>query len=286
MATYDTQLNWFEWNGVRSTDYGIIVLNQPPIMSAKERLSQVTIPGRSGTLTVREGPNVFDDITYSVSCTMDDSLDTLGNDIPSQIASWLRGYGRVCFANRPHAYWFGRVTNQIQFDKVVAGNTNLTFSIQFGVEPFYYFDYGLVESTITQNSQYTEQITYEEETAYRYPLYNPGNVPAAPILTITGTDLQQAQEGEEGEDADDAGFIVCGDTRINISTFSDVTNITIDNNAKYSYGEADGDRILTNGRLSGDWIEIPVTPSPLNPTHIIFSPSITSITIQPRWRCI
>ena len=39
---------WFRWNGVKSTEYGLYVSEQPPITRPVERASYISVPGRSG----------------------------------------------------------------------------------------------------------------------------------------------------------------------------------------------------------------------------------------------
>ena len=39
--------DWFEWNGVKCTDYGIYVTEQPPSTIPEERVTFTNIPGRS-----------------------------------------------------------------------------------------------------------------------------------------------------------------------------------------------------------------------------------------------
>ena len=57
-------MDWFEWNGVRCTQYGIHVLEQPSITIPSERVTFTDVPGRSGSLTQLEGDDVYDDISY------------------------------------------------------------------------------------------------------------------------------------------------------------------------------------------------------------------------------
>ena len=47
--------DYFIWNGVKSTDYGIHVSEQPPITLPAERITQTNVPGRPGSLTTLEG---------------------------------------------------------------------------------------------------------------------------------------------------------------------------------------------------------------------------------------
>ena len=46
--------DWFSWNGKKSTEYGIHVLEQPPITIPAERATFTNIPGRPGSLTTLE----------------------------------------------------------------------------------------------------------------------------------------------------------------------------------------------------------------------------------------
>ena len=54
--------DWFSWNGVKCTEYGIHVLEQPPITIPAERATFTNTPGRPGSLTTLEGDDVYDDL--------------------------------------------------------------------------------------------------------------------------------------------------------------------------------------------------------------------------------
>ena len=47
--------DWFSWNGVKCTEYGIHVLEQPLITIPAERATFTNVPGRPGSLTTLEG---------------------------------------------------------------------------------------------------------------------------------------------------------------------------------------------------------------------------------------
>ena len=57
--------DWFSWNGVRCTDYGIRVSEQPPITIPAERVAFTNVPGRPGSLTTLEGDDVYDDLVLT-----------------------------------------------------------------------------------------------------------------------------------------------------------------------------------------------------------------------------
>ena len=156
--------DWFEWNGVRCTEYGIHVLEQPPLTVPSERATFTDVPGRSGSLTTLEGENVYDDMVLTATCLIADP-----NRIP-EIAAWLKGSGTVTFANREGGFYYARVVNQIPFEKVLRGNPHRSFSVNFRCKPFFHLD----DSSETVIAHSGDFIT------------NPGCVASEPIITVTG----------------------------------------------------------------------------------------------------
>ena len=124
--------DWFEWNGVKCTDYSIHVSDHPPITIPNERATFTAVPGRAGTLTTLEGDEVYDDMILSATCFIDGPAK-----IPA-IAAWLRGSGTVAFANREGGFYYARITNQISFDKILRGNPHRSFVVNFRCQPFFY----------------------------------------------------------------------------------------------------------------------------------------------------
>ena len=105
--------DWFIWNGVKCTEYGVHVLEQPPMTIPAERATFTNIPGRSGSLTTLEGDAVYDDLLLTAQCLLSDPAK-----IPAA-AAWLRGGGKVTFANRPGGFYHARIVNQIPFEKIL-----------------------------------------------------------------------------------------------------------------------------------------------------------------------
>ncbi|MDL2205474.1 hypothetical protein LJC33_01020 [Eubacteriales bacterium OttesenSCG-928-N13] len=157
--------DWFQFKDTRSTEMGVYVTTYPPIALPEERVEFVTVPGRSGSLTVTEGDCVYDDITLSVECMVHD-LGTL-----DQISGWLRGRGDLVLGNRPDTYYKARVVNQIELEKIVRGRPHRAFAVVFRCVPFRY--------------QYpaSEAVEFTESGS----MMNPGNVYAEPLITITGS---------------------------------------------------------------------------------------------------
>ena len=156
--------DWFEWNGVRCTNYGIHVVQQPDIIRPSERATFTSVPGRSGTLTTLEADDVYDDFILSVECFISD-LSNLAS-----IFGWLRGNGMVTFANRQGGFYYARIVNQISFEQVLRGNPHRTFVINFRCQPFFYLK-NVSDITLTTGS-------------YQF-ITNPGNIFSEPVLQVT-----------------------------------------------------------------------------------------------------
>ena len=157
--------DWFEWNGVRCTQYSIHVLEQPPVTIPSERVTFTDVPGRSGSLTQMEGDDVYDDMVLTATCLITDP-----SRIP-EIAAWLRGSGTVTFANRQGGFYHARVVNQIPFEKILRGNPHCSFAINFRCKPFWYLS-DVKPITLTTSGSF---------------ITNPGCVASEPVITVYGS---------------------------------------------------------------------------------------------------
>ena len=124
--------DWFEWNGVRCTQYGIHVSELPPPTIPSERATYTNVPGRPGSLTTLEGEDVYEDVVLTAQCFLSDPTK-----IPA-IAAWLKGSGRVAFAHRQGGFYYARIANQISFEKILRGNPHRSFAVNFRCKPFWY----------------------------------------------------------------------------------------------------------------------------------------------------
>ena len=158
-------LDWFSWNGKRCTDFGIHVSEQPPLTIPSERVSYTNVPGRPGSLTTLEGEDVYDDLVLTATCWLSEP-----SRIPA-IAAWLKGSGKVTFANRTGGWYDARIANQISFEKVLRGNPHRAFSVNFRCKPFW-FKEGTANITLTTSTQFVT---------------NPGSVYSEPIITVYGS---------------------------------------------------------------------------------------------------
>ena len=156
--------DWFEWNGVRSTDLGIRVTELPPITLPAERVSFVDVPGRAGSLAVAEDEDVYEDLLLTATCVVQ-NMERL-----DEVAAYLKGSGRVSFANREGGFYYARIVNQIPFETILRGNPHRRFAVNFRCKPFFYLD---------DSPTYTlTKMTF---------LTNPGAVRAEPVITVYGS---------------------------------------------------------------------------------------------------
>lgn len=86
--------HYFVFKGKNSQDMGVQVVSYPPIVRAKEKLKQITVPGRSGFLTMCEGDQVYESYTrrMTIACRLDDA---------QVVQAWLSGSGTFVAGNEP-----------------------------------------------------------------------------------------------------------------------------------------------------------------------------------------
>ncbi len=158
-------LDWFDYNGVRCTQYGIHVSVQPDITIPTERVTFKDVPGRSGSLTMLEDEDVYDDMVLAAECFVSNPYRI------GEIAGYLKGSGKVTFANRQGGFYYARVINQIPFSKILRGNPHRSFMVNFRCKPFFYLNNAHAESFYSGTGTLT----------------NPGTVYSEPVITVIGT---------------------------------------------------------------------------------------------------
>ena len=158
---------YFLWKGQSSEDYGIVVSEYPDIIRPKERVKQITIPGRSGVLLLPEGElPVYEPVLRNVDCWIRPGADI------DRICAWLQGSGSVVFGNEPERSYDARIINQISFSKILRSRQYRSFKIPFQCQPFKRMYPPAEEITITASGT---KVT------------NPGTSPAWPKITVYGS---------------------------------------------------------------------------------------------------
>jgi phage-related protein len=157
--------DWFSWNGVKSTGYGIHVTEQPSVIRPSERATFINVPGRIGSLTTLEADDVYDDFVLPMECAVSD-LSRM-----TEIGGWLKGAGALELAERPGGFYYARVANQIEFAKVLRNHPHRTFTVNFRCQPFWYLK-DVPNLTLTVSGS---------------TITNLGNIASEPVVTVYGS---------------------------------------------------------------------------------------------------
>lgn len=157
--------DWFSWNGVKSTDYGIHITTQPSVIRPSERVTFTNVPARSGSLTTLEADDVYDDFILPMECVVRD-LSRL-----HETGAWLKGAGTLRLAARPGGFFYARIANQIEFTKVLRNHEHRTFTVNFRCQPFWYAE-AATPITLTVSGSTIPSL---------------GNVPSEPVITVYGS---------------------------------------------------------------------------------------------------
>jgi phage-related protein len=159
-------LPYFTYNGINSKAMGVMVNNYPPIVRPKARITTVTIPGRTGDLSLHENEAVYDSYIRTCQCT------ALPGANISAISAWLDGSGAAVFGNEPLYAYDAQIVNQINFEKLLRNYLQRTFDVPFLVQPY--------KSLATPGADI-------EKTTSGQSITNPGTLASRPVLTVYGT---------------------------------------------------------------------------------------------------
>lgn len=153
---------YFIWKGIDSRDMGVQVEEYPPIVRAAPRMKQITVPGRAGTLTVREGEYVYDAYTRKMKIAF------RRNENIDELLAWLTGTDLLVCGNEPDRAY--RTTMQQAFSA-----DRLSRAVQHGELQLYTqpFKTTFPEVVISMTASGT--------------LINPGTVPALPVIKYSGS---------------------------------------------------------------------------------------------------
>ena len=154
--------HWFIYKGLNSQDMGVQVVAYPPIVRPERRLKMVTVPGRSGTLTISEGDFVYNAYTRKMTVAFRISQD------PERVLEWLSGSGILVCGNEPD---FGYVTTMMApFSASRLQRDIYQGELQLYTQPF--------------KQLYPEPTIQTQEASYT--LRNGGAVPSLPWLSTSG----------------------------------------------------------------------------------------------------
>ncbi len=237
----------FAFNGMLASDMGVIVTAQVQYIRPQETTSTVQVPGRSGVLNLR-GSSYFEQVSYTPTCAIRPDADR------EKVFAWLRGSGNVIFGSMPAYQFDARLANQIAYTELLQGDGSgyLSFSPVFLCQPYRY------------QATPEADIEISTTTSGSYALQNPGNVEAAPIITVVG-----------------AGTITitCGGNAMVLNLPRD--GVIIDSEMLDCYDLSK--TVLMTNLVDGEFPTIPAGDSTLQWT-LAEGATIESITVRPAWR--
>ena len=154
--------SYFIFKGVDSRSMSIVSGGAAPLIRAEERVEHVTIPGRSGDLTVTEGEKIFNSYiqTYPISVR--------GSENKRRVMDWLTGEGFVTFSTDPDRRQKARVIGAVTLNKISKNMDAYTGEIQFYCSPL---KEEISDAAVTLTAAGT--------------VMNSGDVEAGPKITVT-----------------------------------------------------------------------------------------------------
>lgn len=158
-------IHYLKWNGTDCRTKNITVQNRMPVIRPEERVEHVTIPGRSGDLTLTEGEAVYNSYIQTAQ------ISVIGAENVPEAKAWLRGAGKVTFDSQDDMEQDARIIGALTFEKHSRNVDKWHADVQFYCEPV---KRKINESVINITSSGTS-------------INNPGDMTASPLIKITGS---------------------------------------------------------------------------------------------------
>lgn len=153
--------NYVIWNNKDSREInGLLICELPPITKPQMRVKETAIDGVDGSIIEEVGYESYDK-TMTVALKVGADVD--------EIIEYFTGNGELIFSNEPNKYYKARIINGIDYERLLRFRTA---KITFRVQPFKYDAEELEIFGNTTNKTAT--------------VYNIGNHPAKPLITIKG----------------------------------------------------------------------------------------------------
>ena len=243
-------INYFVYNGIRSSDMGVRIMSKNVFSSPKYDLKFEVIPGRSGDLITSNGR--FPNTTISYTCFLPaKSISELADKVTA-LKAWLY--------TEPDRYHVLTDTYDTKFQRQAVFNNKLdiadeinkigTFTVTFSCKPFRYSLEGQKKTT---------------RTATNIVLNNPYPFAAKPYIKVYGSGsgsltIQSASHNAIWQFTDIDEYVECDSEIMNFYKGTVLKNSTV---------EGEGFPTFYGGNNT-----------------ITFSGGITKLEIIPRWVCL
>ena len=157
--------SYFIFNSVDSRDKGIFLRGPAPLIRPEERIKNVKIPGRGGSLTELEGEEIYEPYIQTVEMSVPGSQR-------EYVAGWLRGDGYVTFSSDADRSQYARVIGAVTLEKISPHLNKWRAQVQFYCQP------------LKRKKPLEDDITL---TSSGSTVNNPGSVKSKPKIKITGS---------------------------------------------------------------------------------------------------
>jgi len=159
--------SFFIWKGTDCRSMGITMRGPVPIVRPEERVKHVTIPGRSGDLTLTEGENIYQSYIQTVDMSVKSGFRV------SEVYKWLRGEGYVTFSGEPDRKQKARIIGAVTLTKHSRNLDKWAGTVQIYCEPLKESIHPAAPSAVTVSGT---------------TVTNGGDVMSRPKITATAND--------------------------------------------------------------------------------------------------
>lgn len=154
--------SYFIWKGTDCRNMGVQLQEALPIIRGEERVEHMSIPGRSGDLTMTEGNRIFESYIQTAK------IAVKGAQRVPEILNWLTGAGYLTTGSEPNRQQLARVIGAVTLNPHSRNLDWWTGEAQFYCQPL---KEALREGKITMTAAGT--------------VYNHGDVIAKPYYKVT-----------------------------------------------------------------------------------------------------
>lgn len=158
---------FFTFKGIKSTDFGVQMVDFPPLQHPEKNIKTIEVDGMDGNYT--QDLESYKSYTISITCI----LDTLEENAYTvqQVLHWLKGSGKLILSNDRLKYYQARIANAIPISDVIWIFPE--FTVKFEVQPFRY-----------SVNEFNDII---RTTSKKLMIKNKGDYKSLPIITLKGS---------------------------------------------------------------------------------------------------
>lgn len=241
--------NYFTFGLIDSRDYGVYISGSGAYNAPRRVYTEVTVPGRNGTLLIDNGNFENIPVTYPAFIAGGSNFSKRMADLRSALLSQI-GYSRLYDSYNDNQFREACFMNEINVNPS-SFLTSGKFDIVFNCKPQRFLFNGQATITITEDAT---------------PITCPTPFPCKPLLTVTGYGELEVANGADS-------------TILTIGNIYPKIIIDCETCEAYLPGGGNANDAITvpeNGKF-------PFVQGNNLPTYFVFDDTITQIEVVPRW---